>query len=161
MIREEGAASLRPLDRGAGSSNEERAAILLDAPTGVEGGKIGSRQGAEFRQGFSTCGMPEVWTSALTGLGSAGFDLLEPQQHEVPRHFEPHLQACAWASASNGSEPEMLDARASPRHAPAANTASKSRMIERTRVPGRSSAHTGNVGAFGSHRSGRVGLSRP
>ena len=105
---------LRPT-RGGGGSKERVAASLSPEPTGADGGRSGSWQGAAFRQGLSSRATPAAadagaWPFALGGASGFG----DPQQHEDPRHFGPHWQTSEWASRSNDPASDTLDAAASP-----------------------------------------------
>ena len=100
------------------------AATFPDDPAGAEGGEIGSWQGAEFRHGLSNGLIRGVDVDGVeaTGLGESS-DFGEPQQHDAPRHFGPHLQALAWESASNGCATDTVAARLSPPIAQASTSA--------------------------------------
>jgi hypothetical protein len=103
---EVGTTSGCPPSLGGEPSIETSAATLKYDPSGAERGAIGSPQGAEFKQGFLA---RSAWFGVATFNKGFGRVLSDPQQHEAPRHFEPHLQALACDSASNIAEPETLD----------------------------------------------------
>jgi hypothetical protein len=135
-------ASIRPQVRRVGGSRGPSAATLADDPTGAEVGKTGSRQGSEFRQGFSTRSSGDFGANSAFGLG-AGLDFREPQQQEAPRHFEPHLQASACEAASNEFAFVSAAAWISPENANTITTASRNRPPRGSRGGWRGSARTG------------------
>ena len=100
-----------------GGSNEGDAEHFSDEPTGVEGGKSGAWQGAEFRQGLSDKADRERSFAGVFLEVSVFF--VEPQQQEAPRHLGPQLQSRACDAASNES---TLDAPAWPTSAQASTS---------------------------------------
>jgi hypothetical protein len=145
-----------------GGSKEPSAATFPYDPTGAEGGRIGSWQGAEFRHGLSERSAREVEVDGdgVVRLGGAS-DLVEPQQHDAPRHFGPHLQALACEAASNGCEPDTVAASISPLNAQASTStkAGKGRPARRMLRKWRGRARTGESGP--SLRGGACRLFRP
>ncbi len=103
-------------------SSEQDARAFSDEPTGAEGGKSGSLQGAAFRQGRSTKVFAEGAAVGLACFGD-GLALGEPQQHEAPWHRTPQWQFRACEAASNEAVSETLDALASPARRQASATA--------------------------------------
>jgi hypothetical protein len=75
-------------------------------------------------------------------------DLVEPQQHDAPRHFGPHLQALACEAASNGCEPDTVDAWISAPNAHAITIADRSRAPRRMLGEWEGRTRTGNQAYF-------------
>ncbi len=93
----------------------QSAANRSDEPAGADTGKSGSWQGAELRQGEPAKEEAAgAMVAFLTRFGVGDFST-EPQQHEVPRHFDPHGQTRACESGSNEADPvDTLEAETSP-----------------------------------------------